>query len=122
MTFNLRCEETILSFIDAEAKEEGCSRTEYINRVLATLFAISNPLTSGTRLQELEACSRLLNDDVMREIPEIAKRHRRHIDQMLLWLVDMGISTLKYNSAVTVLGESRLDQSERAARRASFLK
>lgn len=99
MSFHLKCDDEVLSFIVAEAAAAGCSRTAYINQVLTALFQVPTFLTRGNRLQELTACSKLFNEETMRDLPSLAKKERRYTDQMLLWLVDEGIRNLERRSS-----------------------
>ena len=74
MSFHLKCDDEVLSFIVAEAAAAGCSRTAYINQVLTALFQVPTFLTRGNRLQELTACSKLFNEETMRDLPSLAKK------------------------------------------------
>mgnify|MGYP003916099549 CR=1 FL=1 len=98
MSFHLKCDDDILSRIDVEAKAAGYSRTAYLNKVLASLFRVPPFLTAGNRLQELDAYSKLLTEETMKNLPKIAREQRRCTDQMLLWLIDEGIERLKSRS------------------------
>ena len=94
MSFALNCNSDILEAISREAKIEGVSRTQYINKLLENAVQMPKPLTSGTSLEELKAHSRLFSDDVLNMIPAIAQKERRSTDQMLLHLVELGIASI----------------------------
>jgi hypothetical protein len=89
--FTLSCQPQIMRLIEDEAEKAGMSRTQCINEILSQVFSTPNILTSGTCLEELQAYSRLFNDDVMLRIPKIADKERRSPDQMLLYLIELGI-------------------------------
>lgn len=59
------------------------------------VFNTPNALTTGTRLDELQAYSRLFSDDLMSKIPALADRERRNPDQMLLYLIELGINLIE---------------------------
>jgi hypothetical protein len=89
--FTLSCHPQIMRLIENEAEKAGMSRTQCINEILSQVLSTPNILTSGTCLEELQAYSRLFNDDVMLKIPAIADKERRSPDQMLLYLIELGI-------------------------------
>lgn len=101
MGFTLICQPDILELIGREAQASGTSRTQYINRILKELFSDRSSLTEGTRLEELQAYSRLFSDELMLKVPDLASRARRTPDQMLLCLIELGIKATEENSAST---------------------
>ena len=92
MGFTLNCSSDVLEAISREAEIAGISRTQYINRLLERILQMPRVLTSGTALDELEAHSRLFEDEVLGRISAIAQKERRSIDQMLLHLVEIGLA------------------------------
>ena len=98
MGFTLICQPDVAELIGKEAQLSGTSRTQYINRILKELFSVRSALTKGTRLEELEAYSRLFSDELMLKIPDLASRERRSPDQMLLFLVELGIKVIEDRS------------------------
>ncbi len=101
MGFTLSCQPDIAELIGKEAQLSGTSRTQYINRVLKELFSVRSTLTEGTRLEELQAYSRLFSDELMLKIPDLADRERRNPDQMLLFLIELGIKAIEERSGST---------------------
>ena len=99
MGFNLSSETEVMESIHEEAKKTRISKTKYINNILIQVFEVPKALTSGTCLDELQAYSRLFSDDLMEKIPALADKERRSPDQMLLYLVELGIETIE-NRAV----------------------
>lgn len=101
MGFTLSCPPEIIKLIAREAKVSGTSRTQYINRILKELFSPRSSLIEGTRLEELQAYSRLFSDELMLKIPDLASRARRTPDQMLLYLIELGVKAAEESSAST---------------------
>ena len=98
MRVTINCPAEIVDVIDAEARGMGMSRTRYLSQVLHQLFEASNVLTEGTHLDELEASARVLNDDVIAQIPPLARSARRNLEQMILYLIEAGIKVQEENS------------------------
>ena len=101
MGFTLICQPDVAELIGKEAQRSGTSRTQYINRILKELFSVRSALTEGTRLEELEAYSRFFSDELMLKIPDLASRERRNPDQMLLYLIELGIKAIEDRSGGT---------------------
>lgn len=101
--FTLICSPDLVELIAKEAEASGTSRTQYINRILKELFSTRSPLVEGTRLEALQAYSRFCGDELMLKIPDIASSTRRTPDQMLLFLIELGIKTAEESSGSTVL-------------------
>ena len=101
MGFTLSCQSDVAELICKEAQLSGTSQTQYINRILRELFSVRGALTEGTRLEELEAYSRLFSDELMLKIPDLASRERRSPDQMLLFLIELGIKAIEERSGST---------------------
>lgn len=101
MGFTLNCPPDIAELIGREAQLSGTSRTQYVNRVLEALFSVRSALTEGTRLEELQSYSRLFSDELMLKIPDLASSARRNPDQMLLFLIELGIKTVEESSIST---------------------
>ena len=93
MSFTLNCSSDVLVAIGREAKAAGISQTRYINTLLEKIVQMPRVLTSRTSLDELEAQSRLLGDDVLKEVVSIAKTERRSVDQMILHLVEIALAS-----------------------------
>ena len=98
MGFTLSCNRDVMDSIGAEAEKAGTSKTQYINEILRQVFTTPNALTEGTRLDELQAYSRLFSDELMNKIPDLANKERRNPDQMLLYLIERGINSIKEDS------------------------
>ena len=101
LSFTLNCSPAVLEAISREAELLSVSRTRYINTLLEKTVHMPRVLTSGTSLDELEACSKLFSDDVLQEISTLAQKERRSIDQMLLHLVEKGIATMNSSAKCT---------------------
>ena len=101
MGFTLICQADVAELNRRGTQLSGTSRTQYINRVLKELFSVRSALTGGTRLEELEAYSRLFSDELMLKIPDLASRERRNPDQMLLFLIELGIKAIEERSSCT---------------------
>ena len=101
MGFTLSCQPDVAELIGKEAQLSGISRTLYINKILEELFSVRGALTEGTRLEELQAYSRLFSDELMLKIPDLASKERRSPDQMLLCLIELGIKAIEERSGST---------------------
>ncbi|MFK8185196.1 MAG: hypothetical protein AB8B99_17630 [Phormidesmis sp.] len=101
MSFALSCDPDIVNALDEEARAEGISRTKYINKVIQKTLKMPKVLSEGSCIEELEACSRLFEDEVMNKIPALAQKERRNIDQMLLYLIEIGIETMEKESSAS---------------------
>ena len=96
MTFHLNCGDKLLRLLDVEASADGYSKTEYINQLLLAFLLTPNTLSTGSRLQGLEAYSKLCSDELMSEVCRLAEQDKRAPIQQLFHLVEIGLG--RYNS------------------------
>lgn len=99
MRITLGCSAEVQATIDTEAKRAGMSRGKYLSQVVQQIFEAPTVLTEGTHLDELHASNQLLSDEVVTQIPALARRARRNIDQMLLHLVEVGMEATQRSAA-----------------------
>ena len=99
MTFHLNCGENLLRLLDIEASADGYSKTQYINQLLLALLLTPKTLAAGSRLQGVEAYSKLCNDKLMSEVYRLAEEDKRDPIQQLFFLLEIGLERHKLISS-----------------------
>lgn len=91
-SLNLKTPE-VISFLESEKSQSSLSKTAYLNELLKALsgFPVIFSDPTGSMLDEIAAFRKLLNDDVMHQIPYLAAATRRDPVQMLLYLIEKGL-------------------------------
>ena len=95
-SFNLNLKtDKAISFIDSEKTKTGDSKTSFINVVFENLadwpIVLAPCDENSSIIDEIKAVRELLNDDLIKKIPQFATLTRRNRVQMILHLVEKGI-------------------------------
>jgi hypothetical protein len=91
-SLNLKSQKAI-DFLESDKEKAGLTKTTYLNELILAMadLCITFSGEDGSTLDEILALKELLNDQLMRQIPELAIESRRTPVQMMLYLMQKGM-------------------------------
>jgi hypothetical protein len=97
-SLNLKSKKAI-DFLELDTEKAGITKTTYLNEVLLAMADLHTTFSGedGSTLDEILALKELLNDQLMRQIPDLAIESRRTPVQMMLYLMQKGMEADNYS-------------------------